>query len=87
MVGPPFLIARSGGCVQHTEDQKAQVKELYAARRRNQLKVSLPLVAVVIAVVLTEDRAAGTILGWPRHVVGPIFLAIVAAALFYSFRN
>ena len=73
--------------MQHSEEEKAQFKQLYAARRRNQLMVSIPLVVVVFAVVLTEDRGRGTILGLSREVVGPIFLAIVAAGLFYSFRN
>jgi hypothetical protein len=73
--------------LQHSEAEKAQFKQLYATRRRNQLMVSISLVAVIIAVVLTEDRGGGTILGLSRQVVGPIFLAIVAAALFYSFRN
>jgi hypothetical protein len=72
---------------QYTESEKAQFKELYATRRRNQLMMSIPLVVVIIGVVLTEDRAGGTILGLPRDVAGPIFLAIVAAGLFYSFRN
>ena len=73
--------------MEYTESEKAQFKELYATRRRNQLMVSIPLVAFIIGVVLTEDRAGGTILGLPRDVAGPIFLAIVAAGLFYSFRN
>jgi hypothetical protein len=73
--------------LQHSDAQKAQFKQLYATRRRNQLMVSVPLVAVIILVVVTEDRAAGTILGLSRQVVGPIFLAIVAAGLLYSFRN
>jgi hypothetical protein len=73
--------------LQHSEAQKAEFRQLYATRRRNQLMVNIPPVAVIIGVVLPEDRAAGTILGLSRQVVGPIFLAIVAAALFYSFRN
>jgi len=76
-----------GDGLEYTEAQKVQFKQLYATRRRNQLMVSIPLVAVIIGVVVTEDRAGGTILGLPRDVVGPIFLAIVAGALFYSFRN
>jgi hypothetical protein len=73
--------------LQHSEAEKAEFRQLYATRRRNQLMVSIPLVAVIIGVVMTEDRAGDTILGLSRQVVGPIFLAIVAAALFYSFRN
>jgi hypothetical protein len=73
--------------LQYSEDQKAEFKQLYATRRRNQLMVSIPLVPLILAVVLTEDRAAGTILGLSRQVVGPIFLAVVGAVLFYSFRN
>ena len=49
--------------LQHSEAQKAEFRQLYATRRRNQLMVNIPPVAVTIGVVLPEDRAAGTILG------------------------
>ena len=71
----------------YTDAEKAQFIERYARRRRNQLVVSISLVAIIAGVVLTEDRGRGTILGLPRDVVGPAFLAIVAAGLLYSFRN
>jgi hypothetical protein len=73
--------------LEYTDAEKAQFIERYARRRRNQLVVSISLVAIIAGVVLTEDRGRGTILGLPRDVVGPAFLAIVAAGLLYSFRN
>ena len=78
---------RLGESVQYTEDQKAQFKQLYSKRRRNQLMLSVPLVAVMLAVAVTEDRQANTILGLPAQVAGPIFLAMIVGALVFSFRN
>ena len=73
--------------MQHTEQQKSQFKQDYAKRRRSQLMVSVPLVAVMLAFVFAEERHAGTLLGLPIQIAGPIFLAVVAGALFFSFRN
>ena len=73
--------------MQYTEEQKAQFHQDYSRRRRNQLMVSVPLVAVMLALVFSEERHASTILGLPVQVAGPIFLAVVAGALFFSFRN
>ena len=71
----------------YTEQQKLGFLNTYSERRKRQLAVSLPMIAVVFAVVMTEDRGSDAILGLPANLVGPIFLGLVLAVLVFSFRN
>jgi len=73
--------------MQYTESQKADFKQLYTRRRGKQLAVSVPLVAVVLALALTQDPQSETILALSAQIAGPIFLVIVAGALLFSYRN
>jgi hypothetical protein len=49
--------------------------------------VTVPLVAWIFALALSENRSTGTLLGMPAGVVASITLVVVAAALVFSFRN
>jgi len=73
--------------VQYTDQQKAEFRSSYAERRRRQIIASVPVIGFMIAVMFTEDRAAGTILGLPSQIMGPAFLVAVVAILAFSFRN
>lgn len=74
--------------MEYTEVQKASFKQEFAARRKRQIILAVPLVAIVIAfAVLTDERNGGTVLGMPAAVVAPAFLVLVVGALVFSFRN
>lgn len=74
--------------MEYTEGQKASFKQEFAARRRRQIMLAVPLVPIVVAVaVFADDRNRGAVFGMPASVVGPVFLALVAAAVLFSFRN
>jgi hypothetical protein len=75
------------GMVEYTDQQRAAFRDAYAKRRRNQLIVTVPLVAVIAAFAFTEDRGGGTALGLPPQLAGPIVILVVAAVLIFSFRN
>jgi len=76
-----------GVLVQYNERQKGEFKEAFAQRRRKQLLVAALIVPLVLLVVFSEDQGGGTILGYSAEVFGPIFLAVVVAALLFSLRN
>ena len=73
--------------MEYTEQQKLAFLTVYGERRKRQLMVSLPVIAMAFAVGLTEDRGSDAILGLPANLVGPLFLALVLAVLVFSFRN
>lgn len=73
--------------LQFTERQKSEFKEAFAQRRRKQIWVAALIIPMVLLVVFSEDRGAGTVLGYSSEVFGPIFLAAVAIAVVFSFRN
>ena len=73
--------------MEYTEQQKLSFLNIYSERRKRQLMVSLPMIAVVFAVMFTQDRGADSILGIPANVMGPLFLGLVLAVLVFSLRN
>jgi hypothetical protein len=74
--------------MEYTEGQKASFKQAFAARRKRQLILAVPLVAIFIGfAVLADQRNGGAVLGMPAAVVAPGFLVLVGAAIVFSFRN
>jgi len=72
--------------MEYTEQQKAGFRTTFAARRRNQLILLVPVVACM-ALLLLADETAGTALGIPVRVATPVALVGIAGALIYSLRN
>ena len=74
--------------MEYTEEQKAAFKEEFALRRRRQIYVAVPLVALGLAFAFLVDEKAGTApLGLPAGAVGPAFFGLVLAVLVFSWRN
>lgn len=73
--------------MEYTETQKAEFKQAFSRRRRNQPVLAAVLVPIVLAMVVSEDRQADTVFGMSAGVGGPIFLALVVGALLFSLRN
>ena len=71
----------------YTEQQKAEFKEVFAARRRRQIILAVPLVAVMIVLVMSSEGQSATIPGVPENVLLPTALFFVAGALAFSFKN
>ena len=70
-----------------THDQQNEFQRLFALRRRRQMILAVPLLAVFIAVMAVKDRPEGVILGLPANMVGPVFLALAVGALLFSLWN
>ncbi len=74
--------------MEYTQGQKASFKQEFAARRRRQLILAVPLVAVAIGLAMLGDERNGrAVLGMPAAVVAPAFLLLVGGAIVFSFLN
>jgi hypothetical protein len=71
--------------MQYTEQQKAEFKQQYSTRRRNQIILFLPLVALVVLVGLSEGR--GAVLGIPMTTAGPIAIVLILCGVIFSLYN
>jgi len=74
--------------MEYTQQQREEFKQQFGIRRRRQMILAIPLVAlVVVFAVLTDEKAGGTVLGLPMSLAGPAFLVLILGALVFSFRN
>jgi len=73
--------------MQYTDRQQMEIRALFALRRRRQLLISLPLIALIVGFVFLEKGNTGTFLGIPATMVFPGFLAMVAGAFVFSLYN
>ncbi|MGA7104571.1 MAG: hypothetical protein WBX49_04420 [Candidatus Deferrimicrobiaceae bacterium] len=73
--------------MEHTEGQKAEIRTLFALRRRRQFLISLPLIALIMGFAFLENGNPGAYLGIPPSIVFPGFLAIIAGAILFSLYN
>ncbi len=73
--------------MEHTETKNASIKTEFAARRRNQIIVSVPLIAMIILLVLSGENPDQVILGMPVTVWGPPFAVLFAGGVGFSLYN
>jgi len=73
--------------MEYTEDQKASFKQEFATRRKRQIILAVPLVAIILGFAVFADERNNAVLGIPVDVAGPVLLVLVGAAVVFSFRN
>lgn len=74
--------------MEYTEQQKATFKQQFAERRRRQIILAVPLVALAVGfALLTDEKGSGTPFGVPMTVAGPAFVVLVLGALGFSLWN
>ena len=74
--------------MEYTEEQKATFKQQFAERRKRQIILAIPLVALVVGfAVFADERSPAALPGIPASMVAPVFFAVVVGALIFSFRN
>jgi hypothetical protein len=73
--------------MQYTERKLVEFRALFALRRRRQLLVSLPLIALIMGFAFLEKSNTGAFLGIPPSIVLPGFLAMIAGAVVFSLYN
>lgn len=73
--------------MEYADRQKASIKTEFAARRRNQILVSIPLIGMVILMVLFGETPDQVILGMPVTVWGPTFVILILGGIGFSLYN
>ncbi len=73
--------------MQYTDRQQAEIRTLFALRRRRQLLISLPLIALIMGFAFLEKGNSGAFLGIPPSIVFPGFLVMIAGAVVFSLYN
>jgi hypothetical protein len=71
--------------MQYTEEQKAAFRAQFSAKRRNQIILAAPLVAVVLLLAFSEGKEA--VLGIPLVVAGPVAIVLILGGLAFSLYN
>ena len=71
----------------YTSEQETEFKTQFAARRKRQIILAVPLIGAIIAVALVGDTDQQELLGLPSAAWGVGFFVLVAGALIFSFRN
>ena len=73
--------------MEYTEQQKAEFKEQFATRRTRQIVCVVVILAVILPLMMAEERADQGLLGMSVAVLGPLVLGVVVAGVIFSFRN
>jgi Na+/citrate or Na+/malate symporter len=72
----------------YTEEQKAALRTEFAARRKRQLLVSIPLAIFMIGVlVIIDDKSRAPIFGLSPAMVLVAFAVVMVAGLAFSLAN
>jgi hypothetical protein len=72
----------------YTEEQKAAFRTEYAARRKKQLFISIPLAVFMIGVLLVlDEKAKGPIFGVSPSIVVAVLAAVMVAGVVFSLLN
>ena len=73
--------------MEYTAQQSPLVKQEFAIRRKRQILLAIPLVAMALFVGLLEDKAGNAVMGISTSVIGPVFAVLVVGAIGFSLRN
>lgn len=73
--------------MEYRQKQEASIKAEFAARRRNQIMVSIPLIATILLLVFSGENPNQAILGIPMSILGPASLVIFLGGVGFSLYN
>jgi hypothetical protein len=73
--------------VEYTEGERERFKAEFALRRRNQIRLLIPVGAVALAATVGRDRAAQTIFGVSIAQLLPLFVLAAFGLLGFSLWN
>ena len=73
--------------MQHTPEQERAFKEAYAIRHRRQILLVVPVVVLMVAMIVGNDKRTGTVFGIPLASFGPVFILFIIGARLFSLKN
>jgi len=73
--------------MEYTEEQKASFKRQFSAKRRKQIIVAVPLIAVIILLALAGEESEKVVLGMSTAVWVLIAALIIVAGVVFSLYN
>lgn len=73
--------------MEYTEGQKAKIRTQFVARRRRQILVSFPLIALVVGAVFLEKGKHGAWFGMPPSILFSGVIVLIAGAVVFSLFN
>jgi len=73
--------------MQYTEQQKAEFRQEFKAKRKRQIILAIPVIACMLLLFALSETKAPTVAGLEASVVLPPVLVMVVAAVAYSFYN
>jgi hypothetical protein len=76
---------RGGVEMQYTEQEKMEFKAQFSARRRNQLVLVVPMVAILLLLVLLDGKQE--VFGIPLRIAGPGAIGLMLVGVVFSYRN
>lgn len=71
--------------MERTEQERAAFRRQFAVRRRNQIMLAVPLIAVIVLLVSSEGK--DSVLGIPITIAGPGAIVLILAGLAFSLYN
>src|SRR5688572_23865545 len=73
--------------MQYRPEQLAAFKESFAARRRRQLIIAIPVIAAMVFVAIASESSRSSLAGIPVRILTTVGLLFVIGALGFSFYN
>ncbi len=73
--------------MEYTERGKLSIKTEFTSRKRNQIIVSISLIAMIILFVLFGENPDHVMLGMPATVWGPAFVVLFTGGIGFSVFN
>lgn len=73
--------------MEYTAKQQASLRAQFAAKRRKQIMVAIPLIAMMILLVLSGENADKVVLGMSVEAWGPAFVILILGGIGFSLYN
>ena len=71
--------------MEYTDVQKEEIKEKFAARRRNQIAITVPMIAAVLLLFISEGKEE--VLGIPIVALATAIIVVMLGGIVFSLKN
>ncbi len=71
--------------MESTDMRKEEIKEKFAARKRNQIAITIPIIGMILLLVFSEGKEE--VFGVPIVLLAPVIFVGFVGALVFSLKN